>query len=374
MTEILYDFFRGASGFALIVIGLGFFLEPERQRIRIALGALFLSIGISFVLSWTSRFGLLPQMLDNLLLIAIVFVASQSLFELKLYLFGDEARRGTRRVVYIIGVGWSLLLWCLPFLDTVFGLPVLMLSIEDGRPVALFQSLVMFSVYLWPITIGCISLRVGRWRPSDVPSGSRVINTLLAVLILLLVILVFIVSSFIVGSITLYHLAQTLLQAMALGWYLRLKASPDLFSQARKEIGREHKKKTHLDPEEIAVIEEKLRRLEIEERIHTNPGLDPSSLAKILGIPVYRLSVFMTIYRGSSFAEWLHAARINQARSLLSEDANRDIPDTARAAGFSSLTVFKSQFLRRVGMTPEAYRAKNAAASGRAKRKVPVKG
>jgi len=373
MTESLYDFFRGASGFAMIVIGLGYFSEPERSRIRLALGSFFVAAGAAFMLSWSSKFGLLPLALDNLLIVIIVLAGSLSVFEIHIYVFGDESRRGKRRAVYRMAIAWSVLLWLLPFFDLIFKLPALMVSIEDGRSVALFQSITVSGMLALPIAVGIVSLRIGRWKLTDIPVGSRYVRSLLAMLVLLISLLVLISVAFVADSTVFYRLGQGLLQMLILGWYLHLKAAPDVFLLARRDIGREHKKKTQMDTDEVSAIKEKLLQLEMEERIHTNARLDEATLAEALGIPTYRLVLFMTVYRGSSFVEWLHATRIDYARTLLAETPDLGIDALGKAVGYSSPTKFRSQFLRRAGMTPEAFRTKNLALSARSRRKAPGK-
>jgi len=373
MTESLYDFFRGASGFAMIVIGLGYLSEPERPRIRLAIGSLFIAAGAAFMLSWSSRFGLLPLALDNLLLISIVLAGSLSVFEIHIYVFGDESRRGKRRMVYRMAIAWSVLLWLLPFFDLIFKLPPLMVSIEDGRSAALFQSITVSGMLALPIAVGIVSLWIGRLKLSDIPIGSRYVRSLFAMLVLLISLLVLISIAFVADSTVFYRLGQGLLQVLVLGCYLHLKAAPDVFILARRDIGRAHKKKTQMDPDEVSAIKEKLFRLETEGRIHANARLDQATLAEALGIPTYRLVLFLSVYRGLSFVEWLHAARIDQARTLLAETPDLGIDDLGKAVGYSSPTKFRSQFLRRAGMTPEAFRTKNLVLSTRSKRKVPGK-
>jgi len=369
MIESLNLFFRGASGLTILVIGFGFMLEPEHVRFRFAFGSLYASVGASLLLSWSSQFGLLPLALDNLLILGFVLVGSLALFEIQLYLFGDEARRGMRLNVYRLAMLWSAVLWVLPFLDSILGLPVLFSSIEDGRAVALFQSITLSGMYALPIVTGVVSLRIGRWKLSDIPADSTYVRILFIALVFLLVVLIVINTAFAAGLRTLYHIGQMFLQVLLLGWYLYFKAVPELCTLARKEIGREHKKKTQMDPAEVAMIQEKLRLLASVDRIYTNPGLDPAKLAKALDVPVYKLNVFMTVYRGTTFVEWLHTARIDHARTMLAETPGVGIDEVAKAAGYSSLSIFRSQFQRRVGMTPEAYGSKNRSGSDRSRRK-----
>jgi len=353
------------------VNGLGFIIEPERQRIRFATGFFYISVGASFLFSWTSKFGLLPLALDNLLIIGILLAGSLSVFEIQLYVFGDEAKRGMRRKVYCAAVIWSILLWALPFFDRLLGLPIVLVSMEDGRSVAPFQAITFSGMFALPILMGVFSLHIGHWKVSDVPTGSRYLRSLGSMLVILLSALVLITVAFIAGSVVFYRIGQMVLDVLMLGSYLHLKAVPDVLQLARRDVGREHKKKTQMDPEEVAVIQEKLRRVETVERLYTNVSLDPAMLAKALEIPVYKLTLFMTLYRGSTFVEWLHASRIDHARTTLAENSHLDIDAVAKAVGYSSMTIFRSQFLKRAGMTPEAYRTKNMTAAERSRRKVP---
>ena len=180
MTDALYGFATGAFSFACLLIGAGFLVEPGKERVRKAFGSLFLALGSAYALSWLSGFKRLPLAIDNLLVLVIVFAISQSLFEISLYLFGDEAVRGSRRTVYLAGAAWSAALWILPFLDLALGLPAIGSSVEDGRTMALFQTISSAGVYVWPVAITIVSFLAGRRHPADLPREPGVTWTFLA--------------------------------------------------------------------------------------------------------------------------------------------------------------------------------------------------
>ena len=212
MLDTLYDFFRSSCGFALMVVGAEALVEKGSHRVRRSFGVLFLSVGSAFVFSWISGYALLPLPLDNLVVIAIVFSISQAFFEICLYLFGDEAHRGTRRMIYAVGATCAALVWLVPFLDAILGLPVLRVSVEDARPMALFQTVSSFGVYAWPIAISIIAMRAARWRPADIPRGPGAVRALLVNLAIILGVLSFISAAVLVGSRGLYRLGHSALQ------------------------------------------------------------------------------------------------------------------------------------------------------------------
>ncbi len=358
MLDTLYDFFRSSCGFAFMIIGLGFVVEPGRHRSRMAFGSMFFAIGGLFVFSWFSIYYTLPIWLDSLLLIALVLIGSQSLFEVALFLFGDEAHRGARRKVYLAGTAWAVALWLLPAFDSVFDLPALRVSIEDGRRMGPFGAASFFGVYAWPIAVSVISLRVGRWHLSDLPKGPGAVRGVLVGLALVVVVLLAVVVAMVAEARWLYRLGHTLLQLTMLVWYFFIRSNPDLLSKARKEIGAQHKKRLELGPEEAAGIRAALERLMVKDRVFMNPDLSLQNLAKTAGIPAYRLSAYFNAHRGASFSDWLNDARIDYSKGRLVEELDATILDVAFEAGYSSKAVFNTQFRRRVGMTPSEYRAK----------------
>jgi len=358
MLDTLYDFFRSSCGFALMVVGAEALVERGSHRVRRSFGVLFLSVGAAFVFSWISGYALLPLPVDNLVVIAIVFSISQAFFEICLYLFGDEARRGTRRRIYAVGAIWAALVWVLPFLDAILGLPVLRVSVEDARPMALFQTISSFGVYAWPIAISIISMRAARWRPADIPRGPGAVRALLVNLVVIVVVLSAISVAVIIHSRGLYRLGHSALQLVLIAWCLAIKAYPDVILRARHEIGAQHKKRLELGPEEAAGIRAALERLMVKDRVFMDPDLSLQNLAKTAGIPAYRLSAYFNAHRGASFSDWLNGARVDYIKERLASDDDATILDVAFEAGYSSKAVFNTQFRRRVGMTPSEYRAK----------------
>jgi AraC-like DNA-binding protein len=355
----LYNFTTGAFGLSCLVIGAGFLVEPGKERVRRAFGALFLGLGSAYSLSWLSGFRRLPLSLDNLLIPAIVFVISQSLFEISLYVFGDEAVSGSRRKVYLTGAAWSAALWLMPFLDSALGLSPIGSSVEDGRTMALFQTVSSAGVYVWPVAITIVSFRAGRRHPADLPRKPGVTWTFLAAFSGVIVALVVIGLSMAASSTVGYRAGHASLQLMMLCWFLYYRARPDAFRQARKEIERRHEQRESLSPAEAAAIAERLGKAVDADKIHALPDLSLSMLARKLKLPAYKLSAYFNGALGMSFPAWLNATRVERVRRLLVEKPEESILDVAMEAGYASKTVFNAQFRRLVGMSPSEYRDKN---------------
>jgi len=356
VAETLYYFLRGAAGFSFLVTGASFLVESHRPRVHRAFGVLFMALGMVFLLSWLSEYWVLPLMLDNLLLISIVFAISQSLFEITLYLFGDEAVKGSRRIVYVAGAAWSIFLWLLPFLDLLFRLPRIGVSVEDGMQMALFESISSTAVYIWPIAITVLSFQTGRWHLADIPSGRWAGRALLFGFAGLLLIMAIIGAGILMSSKALYQAGHTALELMMLVWFFFYRARPDIFLEARKEIGQRHRQRESIGTEEATMIADRLRHLVDVNRIVVNPELSLQSLAKAVHIPAYRLSSYFNSILDQSFPEWLNAKRIALVCRLLTERPELSILEVSIEAGYASKTVFNSQFQRRVGMSPTEYR------------------
>lgn len=356
MAETLYYFLRGAAGFSFLVTGASFLFEPHRPRVHRAFGVLFMALGLVFLLSWLSEYWVLPLVFDNLLLISIVFAISQSLFEITLFLFGDESVKGSRRAVYKIGAAWSTFLWLLPLLDLLFRLPRIGISVEDGTSMGLFQSISSTAVYAWPIAITVFSFHAGRWHLADIPSGRWAGRALLLGFAGLVVILGIIAAGLLMSSRALYQAGHTVLELMMLVWFFFYRARPDVFLEARKEIGQRHKQREKMGSEEASRIASRLRHLVEVERVCVNPELDLKSLAKAVRVPSYRLSAYFNSSLNQSFPEWLNAMRIEIVCRLLSERPDLSILEVSIEAGYASKTVFNGQFQRRIGMSPSEYR------------------
>jgi len=94
-------------------------------------------------------------------------------------------------------------------------------------------------------------------------------------------------------------------------------------------------------------------------------SLTLSRVAKRLGVPARSLSTAVNRVTGKSFSDLLNDRRISLAIRLMDQDAERPLLDIMYAAGFGAKSNFYTQFKRRAGITPAAYRGKAGTGSDR---------
>ncbi len=87
-------------------------------------------------------------------------------------------------------------------------------------------------------------------------------------------------------------------------------------------------------------------------------------VSKRLSVPARAVSVAVNKVSGQSFSDLLNDRRIALATRLMDEDPDRSLLDIMYAAGFGSKSNFYTQFKRRKGMTPAAFRAREISGHG----------
>jgi AraC-like DNA-binding protein len=352
----LYSLSHWAVGFSLIVGGVALHLSPDRDRVRRSLGTIFASSGSLFCFSASGLATRAPEALGNFLVIAALLALSQAQFELTVYLFGDEGRLRLVRPVLFAGIAWSLLIWCLPFLDYLTGREATRLSVESGRRVGIFHNAASIAIYAWPIAVSAIAVRAGHHSLREIPARAAGTKVLVRGALCLIFILCAIVAGAALPSAELYRSGHSALEILTLGMYLLAVARPGIFSRARLEIREAREKRLKLNDEEARFILERIARVAASTSIPFRPGLSLRGLAAVVKVPPYRLSICFNSSLKTSFPAWLNGLRIERARRLLVERPDRSVLDIAMDVGYGSRAVFNSQFMRIVGMCPSEYR------------------
>lgn len=354
--ESLYWFSRGAIGFSLIVGGAAIILSPERDRAQRCLATIFASVGFLFCISALGLAYRVPDALGSFIVIAAILALSQAQFELSLYLFGDEGRRGLVRPVLLAGIGWSLLVWGLPFLDTPLGWGAAGPNMENGLRLGILHNAASIAIYAWPIAVSLIAVGTGHHSLRDIPIRKPGTGILVRSTLSLILVLFVILAGAALSSVVLYRAGHAALELLTLSMYLFSVSRPDLFSLAGREIREARERNLKLSEEEARFILERIVRVAASPSIPYRQGLDLRGLAAIVKVPPYRLSICFNDRLKTSFPAWLNALRIERARRLMIEEPDRSILEIATGIGYGSRAVFNSQFLRIVGMTPSEYR------------------
>jgi AraC-like DNA-binding protein len=94
------------------------------------------------------------------------------------------------------------------------------------------------------------------------------------------------------------------------------------------------------------------------ERPHLDPRLSLDDLATALGIPGRDLSQLISSSTGGNFYQFINGYRVNEARQLLGDPAERrtSVEAIGLMSGFRSRSTFYDAFRRETGQTPAQYR------------------
>ena len=92
------------------------------------------------------------------------------------------------------------------------------------------------------------------------------------------------------------------------------------------------------------------------ERLHLDPALSLSRVARRLGMPQARLSQLLNDNNQTSFKQYLTQLRVVEAKTLLQQLPPKPLEMVAEQAGFQSMSTFHSAFKKCEGITPAAFR------------------
>jgi AraC-like DNA-binding protein len=359
MFVTIYEFLRGGAGLALIVASIAFLVDSRRGHLRLPLCLLYFSVGLLFSLSAMNPSW--PDMVSDGLVLLLVYLVSQSFYELVLYLLGGARAPRRTSSLYWVGAAWTAALWAIPWLDSVIGWRVLYASVEDTRALRPLHAVSATLTYAWPVVVTVVALFRGRWRVRDIPLGSSLIRGVLAGCGVLTLILTTIGMALLLDMQVLYRAGHLLLTAWLLGLFWLLMAVPDLFSRARQAIGVEHKRRLSIGDHEAQEIDRRLRRLVTDHQVYRTPGLSVGSLARLIKVPGYRLSRHFSQHLSTTFPAWLNELRIQYVCDLLTREPDRTVLDIATDAGYVSKAVFHAQFEKAQGRSPSEYRRRGQA-------------
>lgn len=120
-------------------------------------------------------------------------------------------------------------------------------------------------------------------------------------------------------------------------------------------------RRSGLDDERIQSLWVHLQETMDRDELYRDASLDLPRLARRLSVRPQELSEVINTVSGGSFYDLINDYRVQAAKKLLSDpdSSNRKLFDIALAAGFSSQSTFYSQFKKRTGKTPSAFRGGN---------------
>ena len=104
---------------------------------------------------------------------------------------------------------------------------------------------------------------------------------------------------------------------------------------------------------------EKLTALMEREKVFTRPGMCLNELARLLGMPEYRVRRHINQNLGyQNFHQFLNFYRVREARRVLASPGGAEVPvyNLAMDLGFGGVSSFHRVFKNETGMTPAQYR------------------
>ncbi len=146
-------------------------------------------------------------------------------------------------------------------------------------------------------------------------------------------------------------LALSLFSGLAL-----LKADTELLAEA-ESVEPSSPGTSALSPSEL-VLKERLHEA-MASRFYRTPGLSIAGLAHHLEVPEHRLRALINKGLGHrNFSAFLNGHRITEARAILADKAQVDVPvlTIAMDLGYNSLATFNRAFKAETGTTPTDYR------------------
>jgi AraC-like DNA-binding protein len=135
--------------------------------------------------------------------------------------------------------------------------------------------------------------------------------------------------------------------------------NPEVITSLGTKISNRLKSKPFvIDEKNAARLIAELKVLMEEKKIFLNPQLNEKMMANELNIQSYYLSKLMNEHVNCSFVEYINKARIDEAKRLLESKQHQGLTIYAIAidSGFSSESVFYSNFKKYAGMTPIQYK------------------
>ncbi|MFD1601904.1 helix-turn-helix domain-containing protein [Flavobacterium artemisiae] len=151
-------------------------------------------------------------------------------------------------------------------------------------------------------------------------------------------------TSYIIGALSFTFV----LYLIALLLIFRNSSEPNFLHEKEKYKNKE------IDPEMLAVIDQKLALI-IEKELYLNPFFSLDDAAKELKVSKHILSQYVNEILGKSFSNLIKEYRIEKAKRLLETENKITLENLGYDSGFNSESTFFTAFKKTTGLTPAEY-------------------
>ncbi|MEZ5064885.1 MAG: helix-turn-helix transcriptional regulator [bacterium] len=154
------------------------------------------------------------------------------------------------------------------------------------------------------------------------------------------------------------YLPSLLGAGVLLAFGRELARAPAIPAARGRARGPGQYRKATLPAERVPELLGALERTMTVDRAYLDPGLDLAGLASRLAISGHQLSQLLNRELGVTFADYVNARRVDEARQILKDPERRDLTILAVAldVGFRSKNTFTSAFKKHAGTTPSGFR------------------
>lgn len=116
--------------------------------------------------------------------------------------------------------------------------------------------------------------------------------------------------------------------------------------------------KSHLTGLDLDSLGKQLNAMMTKEKLYCDEDLTLPRLSQSLGVTQHQLSQFLNQHYNKNFNNYVNSFRIEDAKKLLVNEADRNTLSIALAVGFNSYSAFHSAFRKATGISPAEFRKK----------------
>ncbi|MBP7737857.1 MAG: AraC family transcriptional regulator [Spirochaetes bacterium] len=142
-------------------------------------------------------------------------------------------------------------------------------------------------------------------------------------------------------------------------FYLMGQRYPYLLQYGTVHVSNESYSKSYLNGLDLDSLGKQLNAMMIKEKLYCDEDLTLPRLSQALGVTQHQLSQFLNQHYNKNFNSYINGFRIEDAKKLLVDEADRNTLSIALAVGFNSYSAFHSAFRKTTGISPAEYRKKN---------------
>ncbi len=161
-------------------------------------------------------------------------------------------------------------------------------------------------------------------------------------------------------SLPALKIINLLVSLVILCFYLLGQRYPYLVQYGTVHVASESESysKSYLNGLDLDNLGKQLNVMMIKEKLYCDEDLTLPRLSQALGITHHQLSQFLNQHYNKNFNNYVNGFRIDDAKKLLVNEADRNTLSIALAVGFNSYSAFHSAFRKATGISPAEFRKK----------------